>query len=156
MFEPKSVQRMELLLLNVLRWRLSAVTPCSYMRYFLSKINGYDQEPSSRLIFRSLQVVASTTKGERSLLFPLDFGSLNLNFAFALWVIWVMGFHFFLFVILVWKWLMVVVMCGQVLTSWSLGLQRLLLQLLFLFLDNFTQYTLTNCPSLLSSHTLKR
>ncbi|KAL1209031.1 Cyclin-D4-2 [Cardamine amara subsp. amara] len=62
-FEPKSVQRMELLVLNGLRWRLRAVTPCFYMRYFLSKINGYDQEPSSRLISRSLQVIASTTKG---------------------------------------------------------------------------------------------
>ncbi|EOA21164.1 hypothetical protein CARUB_v10001512mg [Capsella rubella] len=62
-FEPKSIQRMELLVLNVLRWRLRAVTPCSYIRYFLSKINGYDQEPPSRLISRSLQVIASTTKG---------------------------------------------------------------------------------------------
>ncbi|CAH2073245.1 unnamed protein product [Thlaspi arvense] len=63
MFEPKSVQRMELLVLNVLRWRLRAVTPCSYIRYFLSKINGYDQEPSSRLISRSLLVIANITKG---------------------------------------------------------------------------------------------
>jgi cyclin D1/2/4 len=62
-FEAKSVQRMELLVLNVLRWRLRAVTPCSYVRYFLSKINGYDQEPHSRLVTRSLQVIASTTKG---------------------------------------------------------------------------------------------
>ncbi|KAG7554808.1 Cyclin N-terminal [Arabidopsis suecica] len=62
-FEAKSVQRMELLVLNVLRWRLRAVTPCSYVRYFLSKINGYDQEPNSRLISRSLEVIASTTKG---------------------------------------------------------------------------------------------
>ncbi|RID42425.1 hypothetical protein BRARA_J02308 [Brassica rapa] len=62
-FEAKYVQRMELLVLNVLKWRLRAVTPCSYIRYFLSKIYGYDQEPSSRLISRSLQVIASTTKG---------------------------------------------------------------------------------------------
>ncbi|CAH8281541.1 unnamed protein product [Eruca vesicaria subsp. sativa] len=62
-FEAKYVQRMELLVLNVLKWRLRAVTPCSYIRYFLSKINGYDQELSSRLVSRSLQVIASTTKG---------------------------------------------------------------------------------------------
>ncbi|KAL0888191.1 hypothetical protein Bca101_012174 [Brassica carinata] len=36
MFESKYVQRMELLVLNVLKWRLRAVTPCSYIRYFLS------------------------------------------------------------------------------------------------------------------------
>ncbi|KAG2300631.1 hypothetical protein Bca4012_012385 [Brassica carinata] len=62
MFESKYVQRMELLVLNVLKWRLRAVTPCSYIRYFLSKINGCDQKLSSRLV-RSLQVIASTTKG---------------------------------------------------------------------------------------------
>ncbi|CAN6873993.1 hypothetical protein Bca4012_046529 [Brassica carinata] len=62
-FEAKYVQRMELLVLNVLKWRLRAVTPCSYVRYFLSKIYGYDQEPSSRVISRSFQVIASTTKG---------------------------------------------------------------------------------------------
>ncbi|KAG2274213.1 hypothetical protein Bca52824_056768 [Brassica carinata] len=61
MFESKYVQRMELLVLNVLKWRLRAVTPCSYIRYFLSKINGCDQKLSSRLV-RSLQVIASTTK----------------------------------------------------------------------------------------------
>ncbi|XP_010453068.1 PREDICTED: cyclin-D4-2-like isoform X1 [Camelina sativa] len=62
-FEPKSIQRMELLVLSVLRWRLRAVTPCSYIRYFLSKINDYDHEPPTRLLSKSLQVIASTTKG---------------------------------------------------------------------------------------------
>ncbi|KAF8115798.1 hypothetical protein N665_0025s0246 [Sinapis alba] len=62
-FESKYIQRMELLVLNVLKWRLRAVTPCSYIRYFLSKINGYDQELYSRQISISLQVIASTTKG---------------------------------------------------------------------------------------------
>lgn len=70
---------MELLVSNVLRWRLRALTPCSYIRYFLGKISGYDQEPSSRLISRSLQLIASTTKGERSLLCSLHFGFFNLK-----------------------------------------------------------------------------
>ncbi|KAJ0265964.1 Cyclin-D4-2 [Hirschfeldia incana] len=62
-FEAKHVQRMELLVLNVLKWRLRAVTPCSYIRYFLSKVNGYDQELSRILISRVLQVIASTIRG---------------------------------------------------------------------------------------------
>ncbi|KFK28243.1 hypothetical protein AALP_AA8G490800 [Arabis alpina] len=62
-FEGKSVQRMELLVLNRLKWRLRAITPCSYIRYFLRKISKCDQEPSITLISRSLQVIASTTKG---------------------------------------------------------------------------------------------
>ena len=71
-FEAKSVQRMELLVLNRLEWRLRAITPCSYIRYFLRKMSKCDQEPSSTLISRSLQVIASKTKGEKScLLFVL-------------------------------------------------------------------------------------
>ncbi|KAL1196402.1 Cyclin-D4-1 [Cardamine amara subsp. amara] len=62
-FEAKSVQRMELLVLNRLKWRLRAITPCSYIRYFLRKMSNCDQEPSNTLISRSLQVIASTTKG---------------------------------------------------------------------------------------------
>ncbi|KAJ4878631.1 Cyclin-D4-1 [Raphanus sativus] len=62
-FEAKSVQRMELLVLNRLEWRLRAITPCSYIRYFLRKMSKFDQEPSNMLISRSLQVIASKTKG---------------------------------------------------------------------------------------------
>ncbi|CAH2043351.1 unnamed protein product [Thlaspi arvense] len=62
-FEAKSVQRMELLVLSRLEWRLRAITPCSYIRYFLRKMSKCDQEPSNTLISRSLQVIASKTKG---------------------------------------------------------------------------------------------
>ncbi|KFK25318.1 hypothetical protein AALP_AA8G097200 [Arabis alpina] len=81
-FEPKSVQRMELLVSTVLRWRLRAVTPCSYVRYFLGEINGYDHEPSSRLISRSLQVIASITKG----IDFLEFRASEIAVAIALYV----------------------------------------------------------------------
>lgn len=72
-FEAKSVQRMELLVLNRLKWRLRAITPCSYIRYFLRKMSKCDQEPSNTLISRSLQVIASTTKGEKDLSFMFYF-----------------------------------------------------------------------------------
>ncbi|KAF8091198.1 hypothetical protein N665_0451s0011 [Sinapis alba] len=62
-FEAKSVQRMEVLVLNRLEWRLRAITPCSYIRYFLRKMSKCDQEPSNTLISRSLQVIASKAKG---------------------------------------------------------------------------------------------
>ncbi|XP_013710307.1 cyclin-D4-1 isoform X2 [Brassica napus] len=62
-FEAKSIQRMELLVLNRLEWRLRAITPCSYIRYFLRKMSKCDQEPSNTLISRSLQVIVSKTKG---------------------------------------------------------------------------------------------
>ncbi|CDY14561.1 BnaC03g48980D [Brassica napus] len=61
-FEAKSIQRMELLVLNRLEWRLRAITPFSYIRYFLRKMSKCDQEPPNTLISRSLQVIASKTK----------------------------------------------------------------------------------------------
>ncbi|KAH0856650.1 hypothetical protein HID58_084911 [Brassica napus] len=67
-FEAKSIQRMELLVLNRLEWRLRAITPCSYIRYFLRKMSKCDQEPSNTLISRSLQVIVSKTKGGKQVL----------------------------------------------------------------------------------------
>ncbi|KAG2316891.1 hypothetical protein Bca52824_020013 [Brassica carinata] len=61
-FEAKSVQRMELLVLNRLEWRLRVITPCSYITYFLRKMSKCDQKPSNTLISRSLQVIASKTQ----------------------------------------------------------------------------------------------
>jgi hypothetical protein len=39
-FEAKTVHRMELLVLTTLNWRMKAITPFSYMDYFLNKLNG--------------------------------------------------------------------------------------------------------------------
>lgn len=38
-FEPRTVQRMELLVLNTLGWRMSSVTPISYTNYFISRLD---------------------------------------------------------------------------------------------------------------------
>eukprot|EP00250_Pteridium_aquilinum_P003531 c13843_g1_i1 orf=105-1238(+) len=37
LFEPRTIQRMELLVLSTLEWRLSSVTPFSYVDYFICK-----------------------------------------------------------------------------------------------------------------------
>ncbi|KAK4261386.1 hypothetical protein QN277_004391 [Acacia crassicarpa] len=37
-FEARSIQRMELLVLNTLQWKMHAFTPCSFIDYFLTKI----------------------------------------------------------------------------------------------------------------------
>ncbi|KAI8013417.1 Cyclin-D3-1 [Camellia lanceoleosa] len=41
-FEARTIQRMELLVLGTLKWRMQAVTPFSFIDYFLWKINGID------------------------------------------------------------------------------------------------------------------
>jgi cyclin D1/2/4 len=61
-FEAKTIQRMELLVLSTLRWRMQAFTPCSFIDYFLSKINNV-QLPSTLSISRSVQLIISTIKG---------------------------------------------------------------------------------------------
>lgn len=49
-FEPRTIQRMELLVLSTLEWRMSSVTPFAYMDYFASKL---DLNGSSRCILFS-------------------------------------------------------------------------------------------------------
>ncbi|WCJ31961.1 CYCLIN D4 1 [Euphorbia peplus] len=61
-FEAKTIQRMELLVLSTLNWRMQAITPCSYLDYFLSKISGNQNVPIS-LLNRSLELILSIIKG---------------------------------------------------------------------------------------------
>ncbi|CAK9184789.1 unnamed protein product [Ilex paraguariensis] len=61
-FEARTIQRMELLVLSTLKWRMQAVTPFSFIDYFLRKING-DQITSRSSIIRSTQLILSTMNG---------------------------------------------------------------------------------------------
>ncbi|KAF6160669.1 hypothetical protein GIB67_002734 [Kingdonia uniflora] len=61
-FEARTIQRMELLVLSTLKWRMQAVTPFSFIDHFLWKING-DQSPSLSSISRSIELILSTIKG---------------------------------------------------------------------------------------------
>ncbi|KAL0912404.1 hypothetical protein M5K25_018374 [Dendrobium thyrsiflorum] len=55
-FEARTIQRMELLLLSTLNWRMQAVTPFSFIDYFLHKLNGIDF-----LAFRPSEIAVGTT-----------------------------------------------------------------------------------------------
>ncbi|XP_010521055.1 PREDICTED: cyclin-D4-1-like [Tarenaya hassleriana] len=61
-FEARTIQRMELLVLGTLQWRMQAVTPFSFLDYFHSKI---DVDPSLQrfTIFRSIQLISSAFRG---------------------------------------------------------------------------------------------
>ncbi|XP_059631270.1 cyclin-D2-1-like [Cornus florida] len=61
-FEARTIQRMELLVLSTLNWRMQAITPFSFIDYFLSKING-DQTPPRSAISWSTQLILNTIKG---------------------------------------------------------------------------------------------
>ncbi|KAE9466210.1 hypothetical protein C3L33_01866, partial [Rhododendron williamsianum] len=63
MFEGKTIQRMELLVMRTLNWKMKACTPFSFIDYFMAKINVDHQPPSGSLISRSVQLILSTIKG---------------------------------------------------------------------------------------------
>ncbi|KAE8720593.1 Cyclin-D4-1 [Hibiscus syriacus] len=61
-FEAKTIQRMELLVLSTLKWRTLVLTPCSFIDYFLSKLCN-NQYPLSISISRSLRLMSNIIKG---------------------------------------------------------------------------------------------
>ncbi|XP_019431105.1 PREDICTED: cyclin-D4-1-like isoform X2 [Lupinus angustifolius] len=61
-FEAKIIQRMELMVLNTLKWRMQSITPFSFIDYFLSKVND-DQSQIRSSILRSIQLILSTIRG---------------------------------------------------------------------------------------------
>ncbi|KAK4716854.1 hypothetical protein R3W88_015192 [Solanum pinnatisectum] len=61
-FEGKTIQRMELLVLSTLKWRMLAYTPCTFIDYFVRKMND-DQIPSERLISKAMQLILSSIRG---------------------------------------------------------------------------------------------
>ncbi|XP_020580898.1 cyclin-D3-1 [Phalaenopsis equestris] len=60
-FEAKTIQRMELLLLSTLKWRMHAVTPFSFIDYFLHKLNG-GNSPSKLLLSQAVDLILSTIR----------------------------------------------------------------------------------------------
>ena len=67
-FEAETIQRMELLVLSTLNWRMQAVTPFSYMDYFLNKLNGGNVVPRS-WFFQSAELILCAARGiQRALL----------------------------------------------------------------------------------------
>uniref|UniRef100_A0A0D9XEM1 Uncharacterized protein n=1 Tax=Leersia perrieri TaxID=77586 RepID=A0A0D9XEM1_9ORYZ len=67
-FEAKTIQRMELLVLSTLKWRMQAVTPFSYVDYFLRELNG-GNAPSRRSSLRSAELILSIVRGTECLEF---------------------------------------------------------------------------------------
>ncbi|KAL2317647.1 hypothetical protein Fmac_031523 [Flemingia macrophylla] len=61
-FEAKTVQRMELLVLSTLRWRMQAITPFSFIDYFLHKISD-EQASNGASISQSIRTILSTVRG---------------------------------------------------------------------------------------------
>ncbi|KAL6656984.1 hypothetical protein ACP70R_004764 [Stipagrostis hirtigluma subsp. patula] len=67
-FEAKTIGRMELHVLRTLKWRMQAVTPFSFISYFLDKFSE-GKPPSFRLATRCAEIIIGTLKGSKFLSF---------------------------------------------------------------------------------------
>ncbi|KAL7094479.1 hypothetical protein ACP275_11G105900 [Erythranthe tilingii] len=62
LFEGKTIERMEVLVLNHLKWNMKAYTPFNFIEHFVTKMNGA-RFSSGPLITRSIQIIFTTIKG---------------------------------------------------------------------------------------------
>ncbi|KAE8687696.1 Cyclin d1,1 isoform 2 [Hibiscus syriacus] len=64
-FEPKTIQRMELRVMAILNWRLRSVTPFDYLHHFVSKLSAFSSllpDSFDSLISASSHLILSTTR----------------------------------------------------------------------------------------------
>ncbi|KAE8659252.1 Cyclin-D4-1 [Hibiscus syriacus] len=61
-FEATAIQRMEVLVLSTLSWRMQAITPFSFIDYFLYKFHD-DKIPPRSSVLRSIQLISTTITG---------------------------------------------------------------------------------------------
>lgn len=66
LFKPKTVQRMELLVMANLKWRLRRTTPFDFAHYFIAKLSclGSPLNDCSRVLSRVSDLIISTCQGD--------------------------------------------------------------------------------------------
>jgi len=77
LFEPRTIRRMELLVLGVLDWRLRSVTPFSFLDFFACKLDstgtftGFLNSRATQIILSNIQGMHSSSRHVEG---KLDFG----------------------------------------------------------------------------------
>ncbi|KAK9285320.1 hypothetical protein L1049_024511 [Liquidambar formosana] len=64
-FENNVIQRMELLVLSTLKWKMVSITPFTYIHYFINKFCG--KSKSKELVSTAVELVLGTTKDINSM-----------------------------------------------------------------------------------------
>ncbi|KAI5054741.1 hypothetical protein GOP47_0029886 [Adiantum capillus-veneris] len=67
LFKPETIQRMELLVLSTLEWRVSSVTPFSYVDYFLCKCRLFGNGTGRAILVRISDLILSAMQDMRFL-----------------------------------------------------------------------------------------
>lgn len=60
-FDSKAIQRMELLVLNTLEWRMCPITPFAFLHFFISKL--CKESPPSNIVSRIVELTFAITRG---------------------------------------------------------------------------------------------
>ena len=60
-FESKFIQRMELLVLNTLEWRMCLITPFAFLHFFITKL--CKESPPSNILSRTVELILAITRG---------------------------------------------------------------------------------------------
>lgn len=95
LFEGRTIQRMELLVMSTLKWRMQAITAFSFIDHFIRKNNDVNSHriPLKDSVFRSTQIIIATLKGSFFYLLYIYLLSLllccddNLRMDCKLWVL---------------------------------------------------------------------
>ncbi|KAI9165630.1 hypothetical protein LWI28_017750 [Acer negundo] len=61
-FENIVIQRMELLVLNTLEWKLGSITPFAFLHYFISKLCDECSSRPKELVSEAVELIMTTTK----------------------------------------------------------------------------------------------
>lgn len=64
LFKPKTVQRMEVLVMKTLKWRLRTITPFDFLHYFISCINNSQHNSLCHLFSCATGLIINTCKGK--------------------------------------------------------------------------------------------
>ncbi|KAJ6907006.1 cyclin-D1-1-like [Populus alba x Populus x berolinensis] len=62
LFKPSTVQRMELLVMGSLKWRLHIITPFSFLHYFIAKLSNLSPRSKNLILARSSDLIISTCR----------------------------------------------------------------------------------------------
>lgn len=60
-FKSKVIQRMELLVLNTLEWRMSSITPFAFLHFFITKM--CKESPPGHLVSKTVQLILAIMRG---------------------------------------------------------------------------------------------
>lgn len=60
-FESKVIQRMELLVLNTLEWRMASTTPFAFLYYFITKV--WKESPPTNVVSTIVGLILASMRG---------------------------------------------------------------------------------------------